>query len=339
MATDEHDPVSRVDDEMDTVAQLIRTAGRRADPPAQAYEQTLAAATAAWRGKIRARGRRRMLGAAAASLVLASGVALLVTNLPQEPAASVGHTDRIVGTVEVRPGVGRDWTTLGDELQSLPVGIHLRTRAGSRAGIVLASGVSLRLAAATEIMLESSSRLRVLMGRVYLDTGAAGLDAGRVQVVTEAGTVSDIGTQFEVLYRDHEYRLRVREGRVLLSRDAGEVNGQAGDQLTIDADGALARTRIAQDDAEWDWVESVAPAPDIDEQPVTVLLTWVARETGRAIRFEKPEVERKASTTILHGNIRHLAPLEALSVMLATTDLEYALPDDGTILIRLRVTQ
>jgi hypothetical protein len=72
---------------------------------------------------------------------------------------------------------------------------------------------------------------------------------------------------------------------------------------------------------------------------VTVLLTWVARETGRAVRFASPDIERKAGTTILHGNIRHLAPLEALSVMLATTDLEYTLPDDATILIRLKDIQ
>lgn len=339
MAADQHDPDARVDDAMDTVAQLIRTAGRRADPPAQAYEQTLAAATAAWETKMRARGRRRMLGAIAASAVLASGVAFLVTNLPQQSAASAGRTDRIIGTVEARSSAGRDWTTLRDELQSLPVGTHLRTRAGSRAGIVLASGVSLRLADATEITLESSSQLRVLTGRVYLDTGAAGTDAGRVQVVTDAGIASDIGTQFEVLFRDHAYRLRVREGRVQLSREAGQVDGDAGEELTIDAAGALERTRIERDDSEWQWVESVAPAPDIDEQPVTVLLAWVARETGRTIQYEKPEVAHKASTTILHGNISHLAPLEALSVMLATTDLEYALPDDGTILVRLKVTQ
>jgi hypothetical protein len=38
----------------------------------------------------------------------------------------------------------------------------------------------------------------------------------------------------------------------------------------------------------------------------------------------------------LHGSIRHLAPLEALSVMLATTDLEYVIPDDRSILVRFK---
>lgn len=339
MPADQHDPEARVDEEMDSVAQLIRTAGRRTEPPAQAYAQTLAAATAAWDAKVRARRRRRTLHAIAASLVLASGVALLVSNLPREPAASVGRADRVIGTVDVRHGAREEWTTLRDELQSLPVGSHLRTHAGSRAGIMLADGVSMRLADATEVVLESSSRIRLLGGTAYLDSGAARTGARRLEVITAAGTASDIGTQFEVHYWDNAYRLRVREGRVLLSRDAGQIDGRAGDQLTIDAGGALWRTRISRDDSEWQWVESVAPAPDIDEQPVSVLLAWVARETGRAIRFEKPEVERRANTTILHGNIRHLAPLEALSVMLATTDLEYALLDDGTILIRLKDTR
>jgi ferric-dicitrate binding protein FerR (iron transport regulator) len=178
----------------------------------------------------------------------------------------------------------------------------------------------------------------VLAGKVYIDTGAA-RSANGVEVVTEAGTAVDVGTQFEVLYRDGEYRLRVREGRVMLRRDAGEVDGEAGEQLKILPGGEIERTRIEEDDPGWDWAESLAPAPDIDKQPVTVLLTWVARETGRAVRFASPDIERKAGTTILHGNIRHLAPLEALSVMLATTDFEYTLPDDATILIRLKDTQ
>jgi hypothetical protein len=38
---------------------------------------------------------------------------------------------------------------------------------------------------------------------------------------------------------------------------------------------------------------------------------------------------------ILHGNIRDLAPLEALDAMLATTDLEYTV-DGHTMEIRTR---
>lgn len=336
MTAEPNDPVAGVDDRRDAVAQLIRVAGRRAEPPAEAYEQTLTVAMTAW-DKVQSHRRQRLIATLAASLVVALGVAFLVMNLPPKSVPGIGRTDRIIGSVEVRRDSAQEWSTLREELQELPVGTQLRTLAGSRAGILLAGGISLRLAEATEVEFESEVRLRMIAGKVYVDTGAARRTRG-IEVVTEAGTAADIGTQFEVLYRAQEYRLRIREGHVLLRRDAGQVDGQAGDQLTIRA-GVLERARIGQDDAEWDWVESVAPAPDIDKQPVTVLLTWVARETGRSIRFDTPDIERKAATTILHGNIRHLAPLDALSVMLATTDFEYVLPDDATILIRLKDIQ
>ena len=337
MTTEPQDPDDTGDEREDAVARLMRAAGRRAEPPAEAYEQALAAALSSW-DQLQARRRRRVFVTIAASVLLAIGVAVVVTNLPPGTPPSIGYADRIVGTVEVRTDAQPEWSTLRDALQDLPRGAQLRTQAGSRAGIVLTAGVSLRLAEATEVELESASRLLVIAGKIYIDTGAARATHG-IEVITEAGTAVDVGTQFEVQYRDGEYRLRVREGRVLLRRDAGEVDGQAGEQIKILVDGVLERSRIGQDDPAWDWVESVAPAPDIDKQPVTVLLTWVARETGRTLRFASPDIESKAGTTILHGSIRHLAPLEALSVMLATTDLEYTLPDDATILIRLKDVQ
>jgi hypothetical protein len=88
--------------------------------------------------------------------------------------------------------------------------------------------------------------------------------------------------------------------------------------------------------AEWRWVESIATAPDVNDQPVMELLDWVARETGRPIRFKDAEVERRAASTILHGSVRNLAPLDALSLMLATTDLDYVELTDGTLLIQAR---
>ena len=140
-----------------------------------------------------------------------------------------------------------------------------------------------------------------------------------------------------MLYRNDAYRLRVREGRVKLSRGAGVITSTAGEQVTIDPSGAVARVQLQQDDkADWQWTQALAPPPDIDGQPLSVLLTWVARETGRTVRFDKPEIERRVQSTILHGDIHLLSPLDALSVMLATTDLEHVLSDDDTILIRFK---
>jgi len=344
--TERHDNEMSGSD-MDAVALLLRSAGRRAEPPAAAYERVLDAATRTWRARVNRRRRWRASFAIAASLLIVVALAVFVRTQPPAPATIVGRTDRVIGTVEIRATRDAAWVTLGDQPEGLVVGSELRTRAGSRAGIVLDGGISVRLADTTDVVLESASRVQVLSGRVYLDTGDAGTPgatgrAQQIEVVTARGVVRDIGTQFEVLYRNDVYRLRVREGRVLLSRSSSgiesprEVDGGAGEELTIDASGAIERTRIAAQDSQWQWVQSVAPAPDVDAQPVTMLLAWVARETGRPIRYASPDIERRAGQTILHGNIRHLAPMEALEVMLATTDFEHALLPDDTILIRLK---
>ena len=52
------------------------------------------------------------------------------------------------------------------------------------------------------------------------------------------------------------------------------------------------------------------------------------------MRYATPAIERRASGTILHGSIRGLEPLEALAVMLATTDLRHEVLADGTIMIK-----
>jgi ferric-dicitrate binding protein FerR (iron transport regulator) len=331
--TDAYDRESQAADNADAVAELIRTAGRRVEPPSAAYERALAAATAALETKLRRRTQKRWSIAVAASALLAA-IALTLSIAPQDPARIAARTDRIIGAVEVKTD-GGGWTALSADAVDLQASTEIRTRAGSGAGLVLAGGASLRLADATHIALQSDSRVHLLNGKVYLDTGAT-TAAQQVEVVTAAGSAIDIGTQFEVLYRDDAYRLRVREGRVRLDRGPDIIDSQAGEQLTIDARGLVARTQLQADDADWEWAQALAPPPDIDGRPLSVLLAWVARETGKTIRFEQPELERKAQTTILHGSIRLLAPLDALAAMLATTDLEHVLADENTILIRLR---
>ena len=333
-----HDRDAEKSGDVDTVATLIRAAGRRAEPPMESYERVLGAATATWRAKVRRRSQWRILVAIAASLLLVISSALLIHDGPQAPQQMLGTTDRVIGTVEMQTNATESWITLRDEKHDVPAGSRIRTLKGSRVGLILGNGISVRLADATDIALESGRRLRVLSGRMYLDTGKSD-DRGvvqRIEVITPVGVASDLGTQFEVLYRDDMYRLRVREGQVRLRRKSDEIDSAEGEQLIIDASGTIERARIPAEDPEWQWVEFVAPAPSIDDQPVTVLLAWVSRETGRSVRFDTPEVERRAARTVLHGNIRHLAPLEALSTMLATTDLEHVLLEDGTILIRQR---
>jgi len=315
------------------VASLIRAAGRRSAPPEDAYRQVLDAATAAFREKTaRRRERAWMLWAAAAGMAAFAIALLLQWTPPSAQHEPLARVERAIGTVEW--ATGDIWGPLTEASAGLSSGSRVRTLAGGGAGLLLGDHLSLRLAAETEILLDGPARLHVQQGTIYVDTGP-GPSAQALEVVTPAGTARDLGTQFELRVGDNALRLRVREGAVEIDRAGRRLTGSAGEQVSIDAFGGIRRTFIAANDMVWQWTESVAPAPDVEGRPATELLAWVARETGRRLRYESAAVEARAATVILHGNIRHLAPLAALEVMLATTDLEYALADD-TMEIRTR---
>ena len=318
----------------DSLAHLIEAAGRREAPPIHAYEQALAAATQAWQAKVRRRRWRIATTIAAGVATLGLGTAITLRSLDGDfsSAEPIANVARVVGAATVRSGDSTVWASLREGAAALPTGAVVRTGAGS--GVALQIGaVSVRIAERAEVMVMSRSQLRLAHGKVYVDTGP---DRGRdrMLVISDAGTISDVGTQFEVQYQARVYRVRVREGEVLLQRGAERLHSRAGEQINIDADGIVNSSTISADDPAWRWVQVLASAPDIDNQPLTVLLAWVARETGASVRYATPAIERRASGTILHGSIRGLEPLEALAVMLATTDLRHEMQADGTIMIK-----
>ncbi|HEX5648876.1 MAG TPA: FecR family protein [Steroidobacteraceae bacterium] len=328
--------------ETQVVEGLIRVAGRRAAPPEESYRRTLELATNAWR--IKTAGVRRRRRAIVSLSTLAAAVVLLVALLPllmrpaDPPAVPVATLQRIIGQLEVLTPGSSAWRLVRDDDATLLAATRVRTGPGSRAGLTLSGGASLRLAEGTEVALDRANRLTLVAGRAYVDSGRAARGGDPIEIVTRTATAREVGTQFEVALLVETYRLRVREGLVVLSYDERQANGSAGEQLSIKPGRPLERTSILRTDAAWQWVESVAPTPDLNDRPVSELLDWVARETGRAIRYADREVERRAATTILHGSIQHLAPLEALDVMLATTQLEYVAQPDGTLLIQAKPT-
>jgi ferric-dicitrate binding protein FerR (iron transport regulator) len=317
----------------DIVESLIKSAGRRAAPPEVAYREVFAAASEAFRDKVsRRRDRMRLLYAGAAA-VLVIGVALVLRFAqPDAPKYEQAAIARAVGGVEVAKG--DSWRPLTEADLRLAAGVRIRTLEDGRAALALARGESLRMAPGTEVMLDAPGRVYVSQGTVYVDSGQRP-SGTPIEVVTPAGTARDLGTQFELLVDSSRLRLRVREGRVAVEQGGRSVTGAAGEQVSIDEFGGVSRAAIAPDATAWQWAESIAPVPDMDGKPASQLIAWVARETGRRLRYESPETEQRAARAILHGNIRNLAPFEALSAMLATTDLEYVL--DGDIMeIRLR---
>jgi ferric-dicitrate binding protein FerR (iron transport regulator) len=257
---------------------------------------------------------------------------LLTMQRPTNASAKVARLERLVGDAEARAPGTYSWVPLAGPTATLRVGTRLRTRENSVAGLTLLGGVSLRLAPMTEVEFEADARVRLSHGLLYADTGPG--DGGTISVITPAGTAHDFGTQFEISYEHERLRLRVREGRVALLRDEQRVIADAGTQVAVNAAGEVSRTTIASSDPAWEWAETVAPAPDFDGQPLSVLLDWVARETGRPLHYADDSLKRRASATILHGRVGPVPPLEALDVMLATTDFAYEIRNDSTIEVR-----
>ncbi len=324
-----------IEKETDLVESLLQRAGRRIEPPEEAYRQVHAAASAAFREKISRRRDRMWLVSAGAAAVLVLAVTLMMRWTP--PSAQQGElarAERLVGGVEV--ATGDVWRPLAEARVRLSAGMKIRTLDDGRGAFTLAGGESLRLNSGTEIMLDGPGRIYFTRGAIYVDSGARPATQ-RVEVVTPVGTARDLGTQFELQVTDAALRLRVREGSVSIDRGGQSHTGGAGDQIMIDLLGGVSRDQIAPDSDAWQWAESIAPAPDMDGKPAAELIAWVARETGRQLRYTSEIAEQRAATVILHGNIRHLAPLAALEAMLATTDLEYALRGD-TMEIRTRDT-
>jgi ferric-dicitrate binding protein FerR (iron transport regulator) len=322
--------------EPDIVAALIRTAGRRTEPPADAYRRVFAAAQAALRERTTRRRERIGLLAAGVAATLVLAVLLVLRSTPTAPQPDVLATVvRSVGSLEV--GAGDAWRHAAASQDRLEAGTRLRTAADGRAALALAGGHSLRLAPGTEILFDAPGRLYVERGAIYVDSGTRPAESG-ITVVTPAGTARDLGTQFELQVAGTRLRLRVREGRVSVDRGGRSLTGRAGEQLAFDDFGRVSRSTIERDAEAWRWAEEIAPVPDIEGKPASQLIAWVARETGREVRYADATAEARAASVILHGNIRNLAPAEALAAMLATTDLECVL-EGATMSIRLRNPQ
>ncbi|HEY5810959.1 MAG TPA: hypothetical protein VIT67_23510, partial [Povalibacter sp.] len=67
------------------------------------------------------------------------------------------------------------------------------------------------------------------------------------------------------------------------------------------------------------WATNIAPVFDIERQPLSEFLEWVARETGKQLVYATPEVRARAEQLILRGSVSNLPPEQAFAAVLATT--------------------
>ena len=78
---------------------------------------------------------------------------------------------------------------------------------------------------------------------------------------------------------------------------------------------------------EWAWAETLAPDIEIEDRPLQEFLVWFSRETGRKLELANDAVREQTTTIRMHGDVRGLTAMEALSAVMAATTLRFELPE------------
>lgn len=315
-----------------SIEALLREVGARDEPSAAAASEVMSAVHAEWRTIVQERRRQQRFVAwrIAAGLVLA----VLVTTFAyrtMDPAparfASVVNVDG-----RLFAGEGAEARSVG---QLIRVGDVMQTDAQSRAAVSFPDGLSLRLDRDTRVNVEAADRITLASGAVYIDAPPGLGSANALTVDTAAGSVQHVGTQYEVRTQAGAMVVSVREGRVRVTNSTTSNTGEAGQVLRLTSTGQLTRSSLAATDPHWQWTLQAAPAFDIDNQPLSAFLQWIARETGRQVVYATPQAEAAAEAVKLRGSITGLDADVALTTVLATTQLRRYRTDTTEIGIEL----
>ena len=319
----------------DDIERVLRAAGLRERVPLEIESAAREHLRREWRGLVaERRGARRRMGgfALAASMLVAAFALWFVALRPFTAAGPVATMAVALNDVRVRSSWLQGWEPASAG-RALKAGESLETGPDGRAGISMPGIASARLDHDTRIRLASADRLVIERGALYVDSGTGAPGGSHLAVETPAGTLRHVGTQYEVRLDGSRVRVRVREGRVEWLSNSGAVErGDAGEQFTIAADGAVQRMRSERYGETWDWIATTTPAVDIEGRPLVDFLAWAGRELGREVVFESPQLRQEAAAIVVHGSVAGLTPQQALDAVLATTSVRGSL-DQGRIVV------
>lgn len=316
------------------IARLLKLAGRRPAPSADARLRARDAAQAEWRQVLKVPGRQRLLKAIVAAAII--GVVGGIAWMWAHRAAPVGRSEiatlqKVIGTVRVSQagleGTAEVATTNG----RIRAGDRLESDERGGAALQFFGGPSIRLNAGTAVTFESGSRLHLDRGALYVDSEPR--DASRsLVVITAFGSVSHLGTQFEVVLQAGSLYVRVREGEVSIESGNGRVTAAAGEALLVRADRSIERRRIATSGPGWAWIGTLATPFTLEGSTVPAFLEWVSREEGVRWEYADAAARRLADRTVLHGSIEGLTPAEALIAVLPAAGLTSTRKGDRLII-------
>jgi ferric-dicitrate binding protein FerR (iron transport regulator) len=316
------------------LADIIRHAGSRAQPPAAVRDAVRAAAEEEWRAVVadRARRRRSRWSLAAAAAVAGLSVWLVLPTV-QAPAAVVASVTRVAGPVDMGGGLFSRSTPVQPGA-AVMAAAEIRSGPGGRVALQMGS-TSVRMDQDSVITVSGPGRVALARGAIYVDADPAARESSPLVIETEYGNVQHLGTQFETRLARDGLRVRVREGHVRIMSEQVSLESNAGEQVTLSGAGDVRREAAPRSGGEWAWVGEITPPFDIEGRSLAGFLHWVARETGREVVYSTPASEAEAARVILRGSVEGLTPERALAAVLATTQLSSG-EAPGQLLIDLR---
>jgi ferric-dicitrate binding protein FerR (iron transport regulator) len=304
--------------------QVLRENLRVTSLSPEALARIRRATEAQWRAQVGARRGGWVPFAAAATVLLACAGAWQLWSGDGTPGdAAVARLARAEGSgvVELH-ALWRDTPVdIGTELRT---GSDFISRGGSL--LALQGGGNVRVAPDSKFEVLSPDAVRLERGEMYVDIPPGQHALASFTAITAAGEFRHVGTQFSIAVQDGATRLRVREGRVEWHGAAGDSTVPAGTEVLIGRDARVTRSEIESSGEHWTWTEALAPQIDIEDRPLGEFLGWVARETGRQIRYADEDTRRQVASIRMHGSVRGLAPMQALKAVMASTSLRLELP-------------
>ena len=318
----------------DEIEKLLKLAGPRAEIPDGVEQRTYELVRREWQAssrqpdgskiynKVRRAWRRKgrlerlflwslPLGGATAAVI-----AMFVMMQPgPTPTISVATISKIVQPATAAGRYARN--------MNVYAGTSLSTGEDEGLSLLLARSESLRIDENTEVRVDAKDLFTLIRGRVYVDTGQFVYRDGGLNIRTEFGSVTDVGTQFSVSTTDRSLVVAVREGRVDINSDNEAFVVMVGEHMTLQRNAAPQVSAIDANDERWNWVAELAPDFDIENRSLFDFLKWAARETGRELVFESDELRMLTMRTDIHGQISKLTPDEALRAVLPTTTVRY----------------
>jgi ferric-dicitrate binding protein FerR (iron transport regulator) len=315
----------------DGIARTLARAGARRSISADLTTDVRQTVENAWRESIsrrnRGRWRRRSMQAAAALMFGVGLAAAIAWRVQHRMAPPVGIFLASRGAVDIQ---SPNNTRLAVGGMTLAPGTRIRTGPEGQALLTIGE-ISVRVGPASLVTLKQADRILMGPGKIYIDFGSHDGQAHDLSLITPFGSIEHLGTQFQADIGAQEMTVRVREGHVRLLTKHGEQLIGALEAARVDHMGRVRVQAIRASGEDWAWTTALVPDFPIEGRSLAEFLEWYTRETGKRIDYASPAIFDAARRTRLSGSIVGLSPEAALTAVLASTQFDYSLLEDGAV--------